>query len=182
MLGSNLSARIEQKRVKKKCRIVLKKLALQHENAYKKHVKNLSKKENQPNDSVIFQTLNLATVQGQKEPLIRDVELAQRLGYTKPKAIRNLIKKMHWLGFVQTETIKDSKGESETFYLLDETQTLMVCMKAKTKIATEIGHYIIDVVYAICKGKEPPELKGEARAALDASLAPFDKAFRQKLN
>lgn len=42
----------------------------------------------------IIPQLNIVTVEGQSEPFVVDIELAERLEYARPRTIRTLIKKL----------------------------------------------------------------------------------------
>lgn len=110
-----------------------------------------------------------------KEPRIRDLELAKRLGYAKPYDIRRLIIRMHEDGklpgisqFVTVANRADglpSKPSKE--FWLDERACLKVIAKSDTANADAILDQIIDVFMAYRRGKLLPRLLADAPCEWD---------------
>jgi len=106
---------------------------------------------------------NVAEVNG--EPTVKDTDLAERLGYEEPRAIRKLIKRMIENGSFGVgipcpdleKTSKFSPVESEVFYL-NEKQSLKVIAKSETETADRIMDEVIDVFLAYRSGKLQPNL------------------------
>ena len=118
------------------------------------------------------------------EPTVRDTDLADKLGYERPRAIRQLIKNMINNGSfgVATphgdleRTSKFSPKESEVFYL-NQKQALKVISKSETKIADAIMDEVIDVFLAYRKGQLQPVLDYEG-----GKVAHILHGFKHELN
>lgn len=101
-------------------------------------------------------TFNLQQVNG--EPRIRDLELGERLGFERPRDIRDLIKrhesKLLTFGVCaavpQTSGVKGGRPANE--YYLNQKQSLFVCMKSDTDNAFEVQAEIIRVFDAYLNG------------------------------
>lgn len=107
----------------------------------------------------IIPQINIVTVDGQQEPLVVDTELAERLGYTQPRQIRELINRLaEDPGFGQIQrrrTVRRQRtrngGEREYTieeYLLTEEQALEVVTKSETPKAKQLTRIIIRVFQA----------------------------------
>lgn len=100
----------------------------------------------------------IAEIKG--EPVIKDIELAEKLGYERPRAIRQLIKRLSESGFygraTPCGTLENIRGNEATVYFLNEKQTLKTISKSETKIADRIMDEVIDVFIAFRKGKLQP--------------------------
>lgn len=85
------------------------------------------------------------------EPRVRDVDLAGRLGYEEPRAIRKLIRRMVDDGEISEPSMRDAvsriekrgsiQGTEERTvreYWLDEDQALATCMLSRTPRAVEV--------------------------------------------
>ena len=81
------------------------------------------------------------------EQLIRDVDLAERLGYAVPAQIRELIKRwQRELGFIRTvRKNAESRGRPATEFWLTEEQALFIVAKSETPRAIEVTKGIIRV-------------------------------------
>jgi len=98
------------------------------------------------------------------EPTIQDLDLAKRLGYERPRAIRDLIKrllrekKLNEINICRTveQTPGESGRPSEVFYL-DEFASLKVTVKSEAAKADEITDEIIQVFIDARKGVKPAD-------------------------
>lgn len=95
------------------------------------------------------QTWNLYRLDA-SEPVIRDVEWAQKLGFVRPADIRPLIKRMAEsgrLGVIRTvrKTSSASGGRPTSEFLLTKKQALQVAAKSETEFADAI----LDAVIAV---------------------------------
>lgn len=96
------------------------------------------------------------------EPMIQDLELAIRLEYERPRAIRDLIKRMLKDGKLNEinicRTVRQIQGEagrpSEEFWL-SEFACLKVTTQSETEKADEITNEIIQVFIDAKNGKRP---------------------------
>ena len=98
-----------------------------------------------------------------EEARIRDLDLAVRLKYREPKAIRKLIKRLIEAGFLSNISIRDtvsrielpSGGVRETTvqeYYLTEAEALLVISRSETEVSTAIMQEVIDVYIAVRRG------------------------------
>ena len=106
---------------------------------------------------------DLVKEDGSSEPRIRDLDLAGRLQYREPKAIRKLIKRLVEAGFLPNISIRDtvsrtelpSGGVRETTvqeYHLTEAEALLVISRSETEVATKIMQEVIDVYISVRRG------------------------------
>jgi hypothetical protein len=113
---------------------------------------------------VIVRGWNMSKFEGEAEPRILDVELAERLGYTEPRRIRTLIKRLHESGkipgvltanhMVRYESRPGVWQEREvTVYYLDERNALRVIRRCETDPADAVMDEVIDVYLALRHGK-----------------------------
>lgn len=92
------------------------------------------------------------------EPRVLDLLLAKRLGFERPRAIRQIIERnlpeleMH--GSLATQRGK-SRGQEFTEYWLSEGQALAVCALSRTPQAAAIRHQLITVFMAYRRGQLP---------------------------
>lgn len=97
------------------------------------------------------------------EPRIADHSLAQTLGYLSVKKVRQLISRhygeltRHGEVWTQSEAkpqeTADSGGRPATSFLLNEPQTLLVCMFSRTNAAAEVRRQVIEVFMAWRRGE-----------------------------
>lgn len=96
------------------------------------------------------------------EAVIKDVILAKRLGFERPRAIRQLIKRMIEDGNFGdatpygVEEKPQNGGHTVTAYYLNEKQALKVISKSETKNANDIMDQVLDVFIAWRSGKLQP--------------------------
>ena len=100
------------------------------------------------------------------EPTVRDTELAEKLGYERPRAVRQLIKRMVDNGSFGCATPcgayeKIANGNQVEVFYLNQKQALKVISKSETKIADAIMDEVIDVFLAYRKGQLQPVLDYE---------------------
>ena len=106
------------------------------------------------------------------EPRVRDVDIGLRLEFDRPRDIRKLIERhsteLLSYGEVCATVARTSPkgGRPSTEYWLNEGQTLLVCMFARTPAAAEVRRQVIEVFMAWRRGEMAPQA-GEAPAAGD---------------
>ncbi|WP_086931631.1 hypothetical protein [Agarilytica rhodophyticola] len=117
------------------------------------------------------------------KPMIKDISLAEKLGYTEPKAIRRLIKRMLTKLQLKAENVRDTvtrinngKGREVSEYYLDEKTTLKVITKSETENADAITDEMIDVFIAYRSG----ELQQSPKTALDIMLMQCQRLVDQE--
>ena len=101
-----------------------------------------------------------------KEPRIRDLELAKRLGYANPYNIRKLIRQLADAGklpsvcqFSHSENRSDGRPSKPGHeFWLDERSAIKVIAKSETDAADQILDEVIDVFMAYRHGKLMPRL------------------------
>lgn len=93
------------------------------------------------------------------EPRVQDLRLAERLGFKRPRVVRELIERnleeleMHGSSAVRHGAYR---GRPTTEYWLNEAQALLVCMFARTPGAAAIRREVIEVFLAWRRGEMPP--------------------------
>ena len=139
--------------------------------------------------------LTISTVQG--EPRIRDLDLAERLGFTDPHKIRPLIERhkgaLAALGVSATvaETSGKKGGRPGKAYYLNRKQAVFITAKSDTPTATDITIEVIEKFDAYERGLIAPPVAADidalevaARAAkataaiIDISGLPVDRSQR----
>ena len=100
--------------------------------------------------------------------MVEDLELAGRLGYERPRKIRDLIKRMLESGQLAPETVCPTVGQTSaqggrpsTIYWLNEKAALKVITKSETAMADAITDEIIDVYMAARRGEAKPRHQDE---------------------
>ncbi|PQJ95882.1 GIY-YIG nuclease family protein [Chromatium okenii] len=94
-------------------------------------------------------TLTLTPING--ELRIRDIDLAERLGFADPRMIRKLIKsnkeKLSEFSVlkVATKNFGDQGGRPATEYYLDQNQAIFICMKSETDNAKSVQIEIVKI-------------------------------------
>lgn len=113
--------------------------------------------------AIIVNNWNVTEVNG--EPTVKDTDLAERLGFERPRAIRQLIERMVKNGNFGVATPHGNLEKTSQFspvesivYELNEKQALKVISKSETKKADEIMDEVIDVFLAFRHGKLQPQL------------------------
>jgi len=98
------------------------------------------------------------------EAMVRDTDLADKLGYARPYDVRKLIKRMISRGqikpnlFVATHDKKEGRGRPGTAYYLSQSSAIKVITKSETDIADEITDEVIDVFIAARDEPRPKDL------------------------
>ena len=95
-------------------------------------------------------TQHLDAIDG--EPRILDMTLAERLGFTRPRTIRQLIER-NWTeleryGTVIAPSYSDYRNRQFTEYWLNEAQALLACLFSRTERAAEVREAVIKVFTA----------------------------------
>jgi hypothetical protein len=100
------------------------------------------------------------------EPRILDLTVAERLGFTRPRTIRQLIERnraeLESYGPIAARRSDYHKGLFDEFWL-NETQSLLVCLLSRTDKAAEVRRALIEVFNAWRRGqlapsRQPPAL------------------------
>lgn len=82
------------------------------------------------------------------EPRVLDVVLGEGLGFSRPRAIRQIVERntleLQGYGSLATRCGK-SRGQHFTEYYLNEPQALLICMFSNTARAAEVRKMLIDV-------------------------------------
>lgn len=108
------------------------------------------------------------------EPRIRDLDLAERLGYERPHEIRRLIERhSKKLGLCVTVT-KSHGGRPGVEYWLTERQALFITTQSRTDRAADISMMLVDAFIAIRKQIESDRhaLKSLPRRIVEMLLLP----------
>lgn len=94
------------------------------------------------------------------EPMVRDLDLAERLGYPRPRKIRDLIRRLIGEGFLNDSEVCTTVGQTSkvggrpgTEYQLTETGALLVTMRSETAIANTVCRQLVEVFQAYRSGK-----------------------------
>lgn len=97
-----------------------------------------------------------------EEPRVRDVDLAERLGFRRPRKVRELIQRslseLQRYGVCPTvgRTSGPRGGRPTQEYLLNEPQALLVCIKSDAPAAADVRQQLIDVFMAWRHGRPQP--------------------------
>jgi hypothetical protein len=90
------------------------------------------------------------------EPRILDLTVAERLGFTRPRTIRQLIERtkaeLESYGFIAARC-SAYRNRQFTEYWLNEAQALLVCVLSRTDNATEVRRAVIEVFTAWRRGQ-----------------------------
>ncbi|WP_366654459.1 hypothetical protein [Fodinicurvata sp. EGI_FJ10296] len=110
---------------------------------------------------------DITTLDG--EPRIEDLRIAERLGFDRPRDIRKLVerhsKELESYGgicaTVAQNTEPKGRGRPGREYRLNEGQTLLICMLARTPQAAAVRKEVIDVYMAYRQGdaEDPRKLE-----------------------
>lgn len=94
------------------------------------------------------------------EPTILDEELGTRLGFARPRKIREVIERMISDGILNDSDIRPALGQNTggrgrpaTAYHLGETAAYLVCTRSNTKNAIAITRQIVKVFIAVRRGQ-----------------------------
>lgn len=96
------------------------------------------------------------------EPRVRDLQLAEALGFERPRKIRDLIlrNEAELSGYSEVCTSAGRTsfrgGRPSTEYWLAEPQALLICMFARTGNAAIVRKQVIDVFMAWRRGQTHP--------------------------
>ncbi|WP_366656593.1 hypothetical protein [Fodinicurvata sp. EGI_FJ10296] len=116
---------------------------------------------------------DITTLDG--EPRIVDLRIAERLGFARQRAIRDLIDRnrdeLLSYGPLAARRGK-SRGQSYSEFHLNEGQTLLVCMLARTPQAAAVRKEVIDAYIAFRRPVDPLEGFGSVR--IGGELVHFD--------
>ncbi|MGB0956605.1 MAG: hypothetical protein ACPGZP_11500 [Panacagrimonas sp.] len=107
-------------------------------------------------------------VSGDGEPMVRDLDLAERLGFERPRDIRKLITRLLRDGFLNDSEVRATVAQTSkvggrpgTEYHLTETACFLVTMKSETAIANAVCRQLVEVFQAYRSG----QLVAQSRAS-----------------
>ena len=118
------------------------------------------------------------------EPRILDLRIAERLGFTEPRAIRKLIRRhkgelgRHGGLGQHVPNPGPQGGRPSREYWLNEAQAILICMKSETPLAEDIRAEIVTVFQAYRHGRLVPASPLTADvigAVFDQRLAPVHR-------
>lgn len=95
--------------------------------------------------------LSITAVIINKEPRIRDIDLAERLGMKMPRFIRkdliipNRAELELYGDLLETPSNSGKRGRPGTVFYLNEEQALLICLFSRTAKAEEVRKIVIDV-------------------------------------
>lgn len=115
------------------------------------------------------------------EPRIRDLDLAEKLGFKEPRAIRKLIKRYVKSGDLSRDSMRDTVSRIEirpgvfrddtiSEAWLTEAEALFVIAKSTTPMANAITREVIDVFLAYRRGKLAPVAQSADLAAVREAM------------
>ncbi|WP_052817055.1 hypothetical protein [Agrobacterium sp. SUL3] len=93
------------------------------------------------------------------EPRARDLDIAKRLGFSKPTNIRNLIKRnlveleRFGICFTAKQNHKGGRGRPTDEYWLNEEQSLLIAVLSDTENAADVRYMLIKVFVAFRRGQ-----------------------------
>lgn len=130
----------------------------------------------------------LGTMGGAAEPRIRDLDLAEKLGYDRPRKIRDLITRLVKAGklndvsmrpaverIAKTGAVGGIEEREVNEYWLTEAQALKVSARSETDVADALLDQMIAVFTAFTRGLLPP---GDYTHVVDRLEAPVARAVR----
>ncbi|MDC0677158.1 hypothetical protein [Sorangium atrum] len=113
---------------------------------------------------------------GEDEPLVRDVDLADRLEYERPRKIRELIERHREAGNLNDSEVRPTVGRTSpqggrpgTEYWLTEAAALFIVTKSETPTAIAITRELI-AVYMAARRSELSAVRQPANDTRDAEL------------
>jgi len=117
------------------------------------------------------------------EPRMRDLDIAEALGFQQRASIRKLIYRnlleLSEFGIISTvETISGCVGRPGEEYWLNEQQAYYICTQSKAKAAFEVTKRMIEVFTAYRHGEVPPLQAPDSRSTVDDLLARPDYKAR----
>lgn len=117
------------------------------------------------------------------EPRILDVMLGERLGFSRPRAIRQIIERntAELSGYGVSATRRGAyRGKEFTEYFLNEPQALLICMWSNTAQAAAVRKMLIDVFIEYRHGKMGKPIYVDAHTRRTSTKV--DDALRLKKN
>ena len=111
-----------------------------------------------------------------EEPRVRDLDVADRLGFERPRDIRKLIDRhedeLKAYGEVCATVAQTSSagGRPGTEYWLNEPQALIICVFSETKRAAAVRKALIDVFMQWRQGGLAPRLPGHIDPAVQSAV------------
>lgn len=123
------------------------------------------------------------------DPRVKDVLLAERLGYKRSRAIRQLIEsnreELAAYGDIATRhgvvEIGNGALKEVTEFFLNEHQCLLICMFSKTEMAAAVRRALIELFVAYRRAhlrQSPPVLEKDVQTADDLKLRKVNTAIR----
>lgn len=118
------------------------------------------------------------------EPRVLDLRIAERLGYEKPRDIRELIDRnaeelMSYGEVCRTaRQTSDKGGRPTTECWLNEAQTLLLCMFSKTDNAAQVRKEVITVYLAYRQGVHPAKAETNEMPDIRMAFGDYSKMMR----
>ncbi|MBF0151934.1 MAG: hypothetical protein HQL84_18105 [Magnetococcales bacterium] len=116
---------------------------------------------------------NLYIIDGR--PMIQDVELGERLQYTRPRKVKELIERLLDQGKINKNNVCTAVGQTSeqggrpgATYYLDRHACMKVIFNAETKVADKITDEVIQVFLAYQDGTLKPKAKPTSTKATNA--------------
>lgn len=104
--------------------------------------------------SLAIQATDLRVIEGDAQPRILDLRIAERLEYARPRVIRELIERnqeeLERYGGLPCHTANpgEAGGRPAVEYWLNEAQALLICMRSDGPVAPDIRQELITVFQA----------------------------------
>ncbi|MDF1778776.1 MAG: DNA-binding domain-containing protein [Rhizobiaceae bacterium] len=107
------------------------------------------------------------------EPRVRDLDLAERLGFERPRKIRELIRRnmnelLRYGGISPYRGAKIGRGRPEQGFLLNEAQALLICVYSDTERAADVREQVISVYLAWRRGELERDLPDPRANEIDS--------------
>ena len=135
---------------------------------------------------VVIEGLPIAMAFPDGQPRIQDLELGRRLGFSRQRDVRKLIKDLIAGGHLSASELRDrpsqtprSAGRPSDERWLDEEQALFVATQAGTPIARTISRQVVRAFVAARRELNKPVLDKELVGRLEAALGPLYSKMEQ---
>jgi hypothetical protein len=123
-----------------------------------------------------LQLVDLITMADDDEPRVLDVRLAERLEFSRPRDVRQLIERnqgeLGRYGTLRCDVAKSTGGRPPTEYYLNEAQALLICMRSDAPRAADVRAELIAVFQAWRHGRLIPAAPITA-AVIERAVAPL---------
>lgn len=145
-------------------------------------VPSVVKESAEPPREIHVEGWSLLVPVGEDEPRVRDIDLAVRLGYERPRAVRDLIERLAREKKLNDSelrrTVRQTAGRPSTEIWLTEAQALKVVAKSETAVADALLDEVIRVFMLARRGLLPQAAPPAPVASPDA-LAVLERVAAQ---